>query len=253
MRCRASGSFGIQGTAGACRARPGAGGSGERIQSALGFVRCEDGAGRAAGCCIKSPKRARASAPNEPKAWRCRTPRSGRRLIVSGSLTISSASVQRVHATLGFRSAPSVADGGMSCRGRLLGWGPVRVRSARGWRAGGDAGSCRASGSSAVSRTSARACALCAGRALPSAVFGLREFAPFLRLASARALLIQTAARGDCPAGLGTGLQPRSDRAILHWTWGDSLLAVGSWRVWWRRARRHGPGSGSLADYRNIV
>ncbi len=147
MRCRASGSFGIQGTAGSCRARPGAGGSGEHIQSALGFVRCEDGAGRAAGCCIESPKRARASAPNEPKAWRCRTPRSGRRLIVSGSLTISSASVQRVHATLGFRSAPSVADGGMSCRGRLLGWGPVRVRSARGWRAGGDAGSCRASGS----------------------------------------------------------------------------------------------------------
>jgi hypothetical protein len=28
---------------------------------------------------------------------------------------------------------------------------------------------------------------------------------PFLRLASARALLIGTAARGDCPVGLGSG------------------------------------------------
>jgi hypothetical protein len=38
-----------------------------------------------------------------------------------------------------------------------------------------------------------------APRALPSGVFGPRDFAPFLRLASARALLTETAARGAAP------------------------------------------------------
>ena len=70
-----------------------------------------------------------------------------RRLIVSGFLTISSASVQRVHAILGIRGAPGGAGGAWSCRRQLLGWGQVRVRLVRGPRAGGDAGSCRASGS----------------------------------------------------------------------------------------------------------
>jgi hypothetical protein len=37
--------------------------------------------------------------------------------------------------------------------------------------------------------------AFCADLALPSAVFGPRDLAPFLRLASARALLTETAAR----------------------------------------------------------
>jgi hypothetical protein len=54
-----------------------------------------------------------------------------RRLIVSGFLTISSASVQRVHATLGIRGTAGRAGGACSCRGRLLGWGQVRVHSAR--------------------------------------------------------------------------------------------------------------------------
>jgi hypothetical protein len=38
--------------------------------------------------------------------------------------------------------------------------------------------------------------AFCAERALPSGVLGPRDFVPFLRLASARALLTETAARG---------------------------------------------------------
>jgi hypothetical protein len=45
--------------------------------------------------------------------------------------------------------------------------------------------------------------AFCADRALPSSVFGPRDFAPFLRLASARASLTGTAARCDCPPGCG--------------------------------------------------
>jgi hypothetical protein len=64
-----------------------------------------------------------------------------------------------------------------------------------------------------------------AERDLPSRFFGPRGFARLRRLASARALLIGTAARGDCPASPGrlangglpafrpaTGPQPRSDR-----------------------------------------
>jgi hypothetical protein len=42
--------------------------------------------------------------------------------------------------------------------------------------------------------------AFCAERALPSGVFGPRDLAPFLRLASARALDTGTAARGAAPA-----------------------------------------------------
>jgi hypothetical protein len=41
--------------------------------------------------------------------------------------------------------------------------------------------------------------AFCAARALPSGVFGPRDLAPFRRLASARALLTGTAARGAAP------------------------------------------------------
>jgi hypothetical protein len=41
--------------------------------------------------------------------------------------------------------------------------------------------------------------AFCAERALPSGVFGPRDFAPLRRLASTRALLIWTAARGAAP------------------------------------------------------
>jgi hypothetical protein len=41
--------------------------------------------------------------------------------------------------------------------------------------------------------------AFCAERALPSGVFGPRELAPLRRLASARALLTETAARGAAP------------------------------------------------------
>jgi hypothetical protein len=39
--------------------------------------------------------------------------------------------------------------------------------------------------------------AFCGARALPSGDLGPRDFAPFLRLASARALLTETAARGE--------------------------------------------------------
>ena len=42
--------------------------------------------------------------------------------------------------------------------------------------------------------------AFCAERALPSGVFGPRDFAPFPRLPSTRALLMETAARGAAPA-----------------------------------------------------
>ena len=63
--------------------------------------------------------------------------------------------------------------------------------------------------------------AFCAERALPSAVFGPRYLAPFFRLASARALLTGTAARGAVPeldmAGipcwLGSGGRGRRNRA----------------------------------------
>ena len=57
--------------------------------------------------------------------------------------------------------------------------------------------------------------AFCAERALPSGVFGPRDFAPFPRLPSTRALLMETAARGAAPA----------------LTWRDSWLAGGGWRA----------------------
>jgi hypothetical protein len=41
--------------------------------------------------------------------------------------------------------------------------------------------------------------AFCAARALPSGDLGPRDFAPFLRLASARALLTETAAADAAP------------------------------------------------------
>jgi hypothetical protein len=42
--------------------------------------------------------------------------------------------------------------------------------------------------------------AFCADLALPSADFGPFDLAPFLRLAAARALLTETAARGAAPS-----------------------------------------------------
>ena len=54
--------------------------------------------------------------------------------------------------------------------------------------------------------------AFCAERALPSGVFGPRDFAPFVRLASARALL-----SGD----------GRARRGAYDWTWREIL----DWRV----------------------
>ncbi len=153
-----SGSFGIQGAAGSCRVRPGSGGSGERIQSALGFVRCEDRAGRA---CWRSSgsfgalARVRWAIPCDvaTKVW-------PRRLIVSEFLTISSASVQRVHATLGIRGAPGGAGGGMvlprSADRMGSGSGSFGARLEGGRRCGVAAGP---RVRSAVSRTSARACA----------------------------------------------------------------------------------------------
>ena len=86
-------------------------------------------------------------------------------------------------------------------------------------------------------RASAHSAPTCA---LPSSVFGPRDFAPFRRLASARALLIWTAARGDCPVGWGAGPQPRwigqsnTGHGWIPWA-GD-----GGWLV---RAR----GSGQLS------
>ena len=75
------------------------------------------------------------------------------------------------------------------------------------------------------------------GRALPSEVFGPRDFAPFFRLASARALDTGTAAPRTAPA---------LDMA------GDSLLAGGGWTVV-GRPRAHGPRSGNLIEFRNMV
>ena len=88
------------------------------VQPALGFVRWEIQTGRAGGRRVRScdnragadvlagvglvwalaPVRVGASVDVATKAW-------PRRLIVSGLLTMSSASVQRVHATLGIRGA----------------------------------------------------------------------------------------------------------------------------------------------------
>jgi hypothetical protein len=99
---------------------------------------------------------------------------------------------------------------------------------------------------------------------LPSGLFGPRDFAPFLRLASARSLLFGaaarvgalgagTAARGDCPVGLGSGAptplrpgNPIRDMAGFLW------LEVGGRLAGDGRGARTG-GSGTLADSRNIV
>jgi hypothetical protein len=84
-------------------------------------------------------------------------------------------------------------------------------------------------------RISAPACRASAhsARSAPSSVFGPRDFAPFLRLASARALDTGTAARGDCPLGLGSGA-PAPLRA------GNAALGRGDFlaRVRGRRGER---------------
>ena len=114
-------------------------------------------------------------------------------MIVSGFLTISPASVQKVHATLGVRGAP-----GRAGRGIVLSPSAARMGSGSGSFGAGGCGRAamrrdvRASVRSAGSRTSARACAFCAERALPSGIFGPRDLALFFRLASARALLTES-------------------------------------------------------------
>jgi hypothetical protein len=134
---------------------------------------------------------------------------------------------------------PAERAGAWSCRRRLRGWG--QVRSARGWRAGGDTACCRASGSFGA-KVGGRRCrvlpslgfvrqyhatlpahAHSRGRALLSGVFGPRALAPFFRLASARALPTETAAPGAAPA---------------------LDMAESSWleRTGWGRARRERPG-----------
>ena len=155
--CSASGSFGIQGSAGSWSVRPGPDGSGRtysrpRTGPASGrrsaFVRRERsdrpvGWRRAAKPWVRS-----ARLPARVWGFRAMSQlRPGRRPIVSEFLTMSSASVQRVHAT--WESVARLAEraGASRCRGRLLGWGQVRVPSARGWRARGDTACCRASGS----------------------------------------------------------------------------------------------------------
>ena len=76
--------------------------------------------------------------------------------------------------------------------------------------------------------------AFCAERALPAGVFGPRDFAPFLRLASARALDTGTAARSAAPNstwrdsfgwwGSWTGLAERPDERREKWR---SLTGLG--------------------------
>jgi hypothetical protein len=126
--------------------------------------------------------------------------------------TMRSASVQRVHATLGIRGA--LWQGG---RGR----GPATVGCSDGVSSGsfgevgggGDAARCRASGSfgSTMYFSARMPClsACCAERALPSGVFGPSEFAPFLRLSSAGALLTERATCGACTGhgGLASWLE----------------------------------------------
>jgi hypothetical protein len=104
-----------------------------------------------------------------------------RRRIGSESLTISSAYVQRVHATLGVRGSPGRVGNGLAGIGCSDGG---QVRSVARPRAAmqGIAGSRVRSARSGIY---ARACAFCADLALPSDVFGPRDFAPSLRLASA--------------------------------------------------------------------
>jgi hypothetical protein len=68
--------------------------------------------------------------------------------------------------------------------------------------------------------------AFCADLALPSSVFGPRDLAPFLRLASARAWLIW-ATRGDCPVGSGNPALDMRD-SLLDGGW---LEVRAGWRV----------------------
>ena len=70
--------------------------------------------------------------------------------------------------------------------------------------------------------------AFCAARALPSVVFGPLDFAPLRRLASARAWLTGTAARGAASA---------LDMGRIPW------LEVG-----WRRGIAAAPGRAVLAE-----
>ena len=178
-----------------------------------------------------------------------------RRLIVSGFLTISSASVQRVHAILGIRGAPGGAGGAWSCRRQLLGWGQVRVRLVRGPRAGGDAGSCRASGSfGSITYFCPR--------------MRIRRRARFGGLRPARLRAVSAARLGAgitdpdgrarrfarsgwaSPDWLGNGAPTPLRPAIQYWTWRDSLLAGG----WWpRRPDGRSRKGGNLAESRNIV
>jgi hypothetical protein len=144
--------------------------------------------------------------------------------------------------------------GAWSCRRRLLGWDQVRVcsarvdaggrrcgvlpwvRSARGWRADGDAACGRASGwFGSITYFCSRMRILRGARlALPSGIFGPRDLAPLRRLASARALLTRRsrAAPALDMAGLLPGL-----RGL------DGVVA---------EAPGASPGNRSVADYRNI-
>jgi hypothetical protein len=70
-----------------------------------------------------------------------------------------------------------------------------------------------------------------AERALPSAVFGPRDFAPFFRLAAARAWLIGTAARGAAPV---------LDMAVILWWRGKDGAG---WRV-----MAEAPGRAAMAN-----
>ena len=170
------------------------------------------------------------------KAW-------PRRLIVSGFLTISSASVQRVHAILGIRGAPGGAGGAWSCRRQLLGWGQVRVRLVRGvggacWRWSGSFG---------------RITYVCpCMRTLRGARLALERLRPARVRAVSAARLGAGITDPDGRArrlpgdGAPTPLRP----AIQGGTWRDSLLAGG----WWpRRPDGRSRKGGNLAESRNIV
>jgi hypothetical protein len=118
-----------------------------------------------------------------------------RRLIVKGFLTIRWANAQKVHATLGIRGAPDRAGRGMVLPRSAARMEQVRVPSARGWRAGGDAARCGGSGSfGSITYFSPRMRIL---RRAPLASGGLRPV-------GSGAVL---------PTGFGTRIVDRNDRA----------------------------------------
>ena len=231
--CRpVAGSFGSQGAAGSCRA-PGAGGAlGTYSRSGPGRARvrsvADDGraAGRAAGrigCAAQAGAATARSverllglerlegAQRAPELGHRRAAIAQQRLERARAVAVADQgepepAVSRCAAprTARLRCGPPAPDATRRPR-RAARARPAARRRAPAPRPAPP----RAPANSAASSSGSTRCfcarmpcfsAFCADLALPSSVFGPRDFAPFLRLASARALLTGTAARGAAPA-----------------------------------------------------